>query len=39
MDKIEQYLENRVSRAKRRPPVWWDEMTGGKGLTWWKENS
>ena len=36
---IEQYLENRVSRAKRRPPVWWDEMTGGKGLTWWKENS
>ena len=36
---IEPYLEGKISRAKIRPPVWWDERTGGRGLTWWKDNS
>lgn len=36
---MEPYLERKLSRARRTPPVWWDEMTGGRGLTWWRENS
>lgn len=36
---IEPYLHGRISRVKKKPPVWWDEMTGGRGLTWWKDNS